>query len=56
MSRIRSVGDFDVVTGPPAPPAVLQKPVAPPPTADRMPGSAPLPAAYASRRPPAPAP
>jgi hypothetical protein len=39
MSRTRShlnshrglLGDFDVITGPPAPPAVLQKPAGPTP-------------------------
>ena len=42
MSRSKPVSDFDVVTGPPAPPAVLQKPTGPLAAADPKPVKAPV--------------
>ena len=35
MSHSKHLSDFDVVTGPPAPPAVQQKAADPPPAIDR---------------------
>ena len=53
MSRstpgLNPLGDFDVITGPPAPPAVLQKPVEPVPAQPPRGGEA---AAPAGDRPP----
>jgi hypothetical protein len=37
MSRAKPISDFDVVAGPPAPPAVLHKPADPLPAAERTP-------------------
>ena len=42
MSRSKPLSDFDVVTGPPAPPAVLQKPADTLPVAHREPEKSPI--------------